>query len=118
PERKIAEHLEEGVVPGGLADVVAVVVLSPGPHALLGGGGSFVGALLLSEEDRFELDQPRIGEEEGRIFLGDQRGALDRGMAPLRKVADKMSANFCRGHHFFLLFLSTFKMVSVENPFR
>ena len=33
-EREIAEHLEEGVVPGGVADIVEVVVLAAGADAL------------------------------------------------------------------------------------
>ena len=34
-ERKIAEHLEEGVVARGIADIVEVVVLAAGAHAFL-----------------------------------------------------------------------------------
>ncbi len=37
-EGEVAQHLEEGVVPGGAADVLQVIVLAAGPHALLGGG--------------------------------------------------------------------------------
>ena len=36
-EREIAEHLEEGVVARGVADVVEVVVLAAGAHAFLRG---------------------------------------------------------------------------------
>ena len=34
-EGEIAEHLEEGVVARGVADIVEVVVLAAGAHALL-----------------------------------------------------------------------------------
>ena len=34
-EREIAEHLEEGVVARGVADIVEVVVLAAGAHAFL-----------------------------------------------------------------------------------
>ena len=34
-EREVAEHLEEGVMPGGVADVFQIVVLAAGAHALL-----------------------------------------------------------------------------------
>ena len=34
-EGEIAEHLEEGVVPGGIADIVQVVVLAAGADAFL-----------------------------------------------------------------------------------
>src|SRR5206468_12900911 len=45
-EREIAEHLEKGVVPRGVADIVEVVVLAAGAHAFLRGGGALVGPLL------------------------------------------------------------------------
>ncbi len=34
-EREVAEHLEEGVVARGIADIVEIVVLAAGAHALL-----------------------------------------------------------------------------------
>jgi hypothetical protein len=34
-EAEVAEHLEEGVVPGRVADVLEIVVLAAGPHAAL-----------------------------------------------------------------------------------
>ena len=42
-EGEIAEHLEEGVVPGGIADIVEVVVLAAGAHAFLRRGGARIG---------------------------------------------------------------------------
>jgi hypothetical protein len=39
-EREIAEHLEEGVVPRGIADIVEVIVLAAGAHAFLRGNGA------------------------------------------------------------------------------
>ncbi len=41
-EREIAEHLEEGVVARGVADIVEVVMLAAGAHAFLRGGGARV----------------------------------------------------------------------------
>ena len=38
-KRKVAEHLEERVMPGGLSDLIQVVVLSAGSNTLLRGGG-------------------------------------------------------------------------------
>ena len=46
-EGEIAEHLEEGVVARGVADIVEVVVLAAGAHALLRRGGAREGPLLL-----------------------------------------------------------------------
>ena len=39
-EREIAEHLEEGVMARGIADIVEVVVLAAGAHAFLRGDGA------------------------------------------------------------------------------
>src|ERR1019366_10446926 len=50
-EAEIAQHLEEGVVAIGEADVLQVVVLAAGAHALLRRGGARVVALLDAEED-------------------------------------------------------------------
>src|SRR6202042_2447330 len=59
-EGKIAEHLEERVVAIGEADIFEVVVLSPGAHALLAGGGAVVIALFEAEEDILELVHSRV----------------------------------------------------------
>ena len=42
-EREIAEHLEEGEMARGVADIVEVVVLAAGAHAFLRGGGALIG---------------------------------------------------------------------------
>ena len=44
-----------------------------GPHTLLRGGGAGVGALVEAEEDVLELVHARIGEQQGRVFMGHQR---------------------------------------------
>jgi len=49
-EAEVAEHLEERVVPGRVADVLEVVVLAAGAHAALRARGAGVGALVLAEE--------------------------------------------------------------------
>src|SRR5881398_32581 len=53
-KRKIAEHLEKGVVALGEADVFEVVVLAAGPHAFLRRGGARVVALFKAEEHLLE----------------------------------------------------------------
>ena len=54
-EAEIAQHLEERVVAGGVADIVQVVVLAAGAHAFLRRGGADVGPPLLPGEDVLEL---------------------------------------------------------------
>ncbi len=72
-ERKVAEHLEEGVVARRVADVVEIVVLAAGAHAFLRGRGAHVGALLEAGEDVLELHHPGIGEHQGRVVARDER---------------------------------------------
>ncbi len=72
-EREVAEHLEEGVVARGVADVVEVVVLAAGAHAFLRGDGARVGSLLEAGEDVLELHHPGIGEHQGRVVARHER---------------------------------------------
>ena len=80
-EREVAEHLEEGVVAQGGPDVVEVVVLAADAHALLGRGGARVVAALLAEKKVLELVHPRVGEQERRVLVRDQRRAGDDAVA-------------------------------------
>ena len=66
-EGEIPQHLEEGVMPLGVANLLEIVVLSPGPDALLTGGGPEVVALFLAQEDALELDHAGVGEQQGGI---------------------------------------------------
>ena len=88
-EGEVAEHLEEGVVARREADVLQVVVLPAGPHALLGGRRPRVVALLLPREDVLELDHPRVGEEEGRVVLRHEPGGGDAAVAALLEEAEE-----------------------------
>ena len=51
-EGEIAEHLEEGVVARGVADIVEVVMLAAGAHAFLRRGRAREGRLLGAGEAR------------------------------------------------------------------
>ena len=73
-EREVAEHLEEGVMARGVADIVEVVVLAAGAHAFLRGGGARIGALLEAGEDVLELHHAGIGEHQGGIVARHERG--------------------------------------------
>ena len=42
-EREVPEHFEEGVMTGGVADVVEVIVLAAGADALLRRCGALIG---------------------------------------------------------------------------
>jgi hypothetical protein len=72
-EGEVPEHLEERVVPRGVADILEVVVLAAGAHAFLRGRGALVAARLLPGEDVLELDHARVGEHERRVVARHER---------------------------------------------
>ena len=74
-EGEVAGHLEERVVPGGLADLVDV----QGAHALLDRGGPRVGRRRLAQEVRLELHHARVDEQQVGV-VEDQRGAGHAGV--------------------------------------
>src|SRR5262249_350566 len=84
-EREVAEHLEERVVAGGVADVVEIVVLAAGAYAFLRGGRAQVRTLFEPGEDVLELHHAGIGEQQGRIVARPER----RGRHDLVTVAGK-----------------------------
>ena len=61
-EAEVAEHLEEGVMPRGVADIFQVVVLAAGTHATLAAHGAHIVALLATEEAVLELVHAGVGE--------------------------------------------------------
>ena len=67
------EHLEEGVVAGGVAHVLEIVVLAAGAHAFLVEQRPRVIALLAAGENVLELVHPRVGEEQGAVARRQQR---------------------------------------------
>ena len=88
-EAEVAEHLEEGVVARGVADVLQIVVLAAGAHAALRGGRPRVRAPFRAEEDVLELHHAGVGEQQGRIVAGHQRAARHDLVAALAEVFEK-----------------------------
>jgi hypothetical protein len=72
-EREVAEHLEKRVVPCGVSDVVEIVVLAAGAHALLRRYRARIRPLLQAGEDILELHHAGIGEHQCRIVARHQR---------------------------------------------
>src|SRR5690606_10779327 len=72
-EAEVAQHFEERMVPGGIADVFQVVVLAPRAHAALCGRCPAVGPGVLAGEDVLELDHAGVGEEQRRVIARHQR---------------------------------------------
>ena len=97
-EGEVPQHLEEGVVARGIADVLEIVVLSAGAHAALRGRRARVVAQVLAEEDVLELHHASVGEEQRRIVAGDQRTRGDDGVAALTEELEEGTAHFGGGH--------------------
>ncbi len=92
-EGEIAQHLEEGVVAGGVADVLQIVVLAAGAHAFLRRGGAHVVALLDAGEDVLELHHAGIGEHQGGIVARHQRARRHDLMAVALEIVEKSPPN-------------------------
>ena len=97
-EGKVAQHLEEGMMPRGAPDLFEVVVLAAGTHAFLGGRRAGVAAFLLPEEHVLERHHPGVGEQQGGVVLWHQRIARHHGVAAFREKVKKSFAYFVTGH--------------------
>ena len=93
-EGEIAEHLEEGVMPGGVADIVEIVVLAAGAHAFLRGRGAAVGPAFQAGEDVLELHHAGIGEHQRRIVARHQRRRGDGLMPVLGEIVEGTPTGF------------------------
>ncbi len=98
-EAEVPQHLEEGVVAGGRAHVLQVVVLAAHPHALLDGHRPPVGPLLEAQEDVLELDHPGVGKEQGGVARRHQGRARDARVALLLEVPQERLPDLRRRHH-------------------
>ena len=98
-EREIAEHLEKGEMPRGVADIVEVVVLAAGAHAFLRGGGALIGPLLDAGEDVLELHHAGIGEHQRRVVARHQRRRRHDLVALGREVVQKCRPDLVNAAH-------------------
>ena len=96
---EIAEHLEEGMVPGGITHLVKVVVLASGTYAALRGGRPRVGPLFGAEEHVLELVHSSIGEQQGGIIGRHQRTGAHHLVALRSKKYEKILSDFSSGFH-------------------
>ena len=72
-EREVAQHFEEGLMAGGVAHLLQIVVLAACANALLHRDGARVVAMLQPLEDPLELHHAGIGKEQGGIIGRHQR---------------------------------------------
>src|SRR5207249_1302396 len=74
-EGEVAEHLEEGVMAGRMADLLEVVVFAARPHALLASHRPGIWPSLEPLKDALELHHPGVREQERGVVGRDQGGA-------------------------------------------
>ena len=98
-EGEIAEHLEEGVVARGVADIVEVVVLAAGAHALLRGDGARKRRLRLAGEIVLELHHAGIGEHQGRVVARHERARRDALVPVLGEIVQERCADVVDARH-------------------
>jgi hypothetical protein len=98
-KRKIPQHLKECVMPVGEPDVLQIVVLAPGAHALLRGRGPGVLTLFEPEKNVLELVHPRVGEQQRGIVCRDERRRVHFLVPPLHKEVQKFAADFRTSQH-------------------
>jgi hypothetical protein len=97
-EAEVAQHLEEGVVARGVADVFQVVVLAAGAHAFLRGGGAVVAALVEAEKDILELVHPGVGEQQRGVVVRHQRAGSHDLVAFRGEEVEELLADFGAFH--------------------
>ncbi|OIQ76323.1 hypothetical protein GALL_420010 [mine drainage metagenome] len=102
-EAEIAQHLEEGMMACGIADVFQVVVLAAGAYAFLAGGGAGVGPLVEAEEHVLELVHSRVGEQQGGVAGWHQGAGGHHGVSLGCEVVEE-SLSYLVAVHELLLF--------------
>ncbi len=113
-EGEIAEHLEERVVAGRIADIVEIVVLAAGAHAFLRRGGAAVGPLLGAGEHVLELHHAGIGEHQGGVVARHQRRGSDDFVAVALEEVEKGRADLGESGHCQCVRLSGIKRWGVK----
>ena len=98
-EREVAEHLEKGVVPGGVTDIVEVVVLAAGADAFLRRNRRHVRALFQAGEDVLELHHAGIGEHQCRVVARHERRRRHDLVPLARKEVEKIRPDVVDAAH-------------------
>jgi hypothetical protein len=85
-------------MPAGAAHLLQIVVLAPGPYALLGGCGPLRLQRGLAQEDPLELDHARVREEQRGVVGGHQRGAGQHRVSVGTEVLEELAADLGGRH--------------------
>src|ERR1044072_2124833 len=93
-KRKVAQHLEERVMPRGVAPLLEVVALPARPHTLLTRRRApSARRQLLAEENALELDHSGIREQQRRVVRGHERRARVCDVSILLEILDEPFAD-------------------------
>jgi hypothetical protein len=92
-ERPITEHLEEGVMACGVADVLEIVVLASRAQATLHVRGADITAPIGAEKDILELHHAAVGEQQCRVVGRNQRRGRDNGVAVRGEVLEEIATD-------------------------
>src|SRR5690606_16185888 len=79
-EAEVAQHLEKGVVTRSVTDVLQIIVLATGAHALLAADRPGIGPFLQAQKAVLELVHAGVGEQQRRVICRHQRTGGDSGM--------------------------------------
>jgi hypothetical protein len=96
---EVPQHFEKGVVPGGVADIVQVIVLATGAHALLRRGRTGRRRGLLAGEDVLERHHAGVDEQQGGVAPRHQRSRSDDGVIALTEITQKGAADLVQAWH-------------------
>jgi hypothetical protein len=96
-EAPVAEHLEQGVMPGRATDLLEIVVLAGDPQAALEVDRPAVAPLLGPGQGVLEGHHPRIDEEERRVAGRDEAGAGHDGVAAFGEEVDEPATDLGGG---------------------
>src|SRR6185312_14283035 len=98
-KREIAEHFEEGVVAGGVTDIVEIVVLAARADAFLGARGGLVRPRLEPGEHVLERHHAGVDEHQRRVVVRHQWRRPDPRMAILLEKIEEGTADVVRRNH-------------------
>ena len=93
-ERPVAEHLEEGVMVSVAANRFEIVVLARNAQAFLHVDDAQMLRRSHAQEIILELHHPGVGEEQGRVALGNQGGRRHDRVATLGEEVEKRLSYF------------------------
>ena len=96
---EVTQHLEKCMVPGGITNVIEIVMLAACTYAPLGGDRPMVGPFLLAKKHILELHHPRIGKQQRGIVMGHQRTAWHDFVPLCSKIIQKL-LSYVPGLHF------------------